>query len=73
MLEVFYVLLIGFAVAAVMTERPVRGAIYLGVFSMASAFVFLVFSAPDVALAEVIIGSTLSTILYLVALYKYVD
>ena len=72
-LKIFLFLMILFAAIAIQTEKPVRGAIYLGVFSLICSFVFLLYAAPDVAIAEAIIGSTLSTILYLVALYKYVE
>ncbi len=73
MINILFILLLIFAGAAIMTERPVRGAVYLGVFSLLCAFIFMLYQAPDVALAEAIIGSTLATILYLVALYQYVE
>lgn len=72
-LNIVFILMIIFSMAAIMTEKPVRGAFYLGVFSILCAFAFVVYQAPDVAMAEAIIGCTLSTILYLVALYKYVE
>ena len=44
--------------------------IYAGVFSLVSSMVYLYHDAPDVALAEAVIGSTLATVLYLAALRK---
>jgi uncharacterized MnhB-related membrane protein len=73
LLNIFLFLLIAFAIIAIQTTKLIRGAIYLGIFSLISSFCFLLYGAPDVAIAEAIIGSTLSTILYLVALYKYND
>lgn len=71
MKEVFFILLIIFAILVVQTNRLRRSMIYLGVFSLISSLLYLLYQAPDVAIAEAIIGSTLSTILLLVALKKY--
>lgn len=71
MLEVALLLLIITSIAAVQTRYMRQAVIYLGLFSLAISFVYLLYSAPDVALAEAIIGSTISTILYIVALQKY--
>jgi len=60
-----------FSLFAIQTQKLRHAIIYLAAFSLSMAFVFLLYDAPDVALAEAIIGSTLSTILYLVALQKY--
>ncbi len=70
-LDLFYLSLIVFAILA-MQSRSLRNAvIYLSVFSLICSVVYLLLSAPDVAIAEATIGCTLSTILYLVALKKY--
>lgn len=45
--------------------------LYLSAFSILCALYYLLLHAPDVALAEAVIGCSLSTILYLVALTKY--
>ncbi|NDL67423.1 Na(+)/H(+) antiporter subunit B [Anaerotalea alkaliphila] len=71
MLKVFLVLMVVFAVMAVQTPKLRQAVVYLGIFSLISSFVYLLYSAPDVAIAEAVIGSTLATILYLVALKKY--
>lgn len=71
MKEIALISLIFFALMALGTQRLRRAVIYLGVFSMSMAFVFIIYNAPDVAIAEAVIGSVFSSILYLVALKKY--
>ncbi len=71
MLEFALILLIILAIAAIQTRYLRHAVIYLGVFSLAISYVYLLYKAPDVALAEAVIGSTIATILYLVALQKY--
>lgn len=71
MIQVALILVILAALAAVQTRYLRHGVIYLGLFSLGIAFVYLLYNAPDVALAEAIIGSTLSTVLFIVALQKY--
>lgn len=70
-IKVFLLMMIVFAILAVQTPKLRRAIIYLGIFSLISSFCYLLYQAPDVAIAEAIIGSTLATILYLVALQKH--
>ena len=53
---------------AVLSENMRYSVIYLGVFSLLMALIYLHFNAPDVALAEAAIGVGLSTVMYLVSL-----
>jgi len=69
--KVVLLLLVIVAVMVVQTDKLRRGVVYLGVLSMIGSYAYLLYAAPDVAIAEAVIGSTLSTILYLVALQKY--
>lgn len=71
MLEVGLLALIIFSIAAVQTRYLRHAVIYLAVFSLTISFVYLLYNAPDVAIAEAVVGSTIATILYLVALQKY--
>ena len=71
MLEISLLILVIFSIAAIQTRSMRNAVVYLGVFSLCISFVYLLYNAPDVAIAEAIIGSTISTILYLVALQKY--
>lgn len=59
------------AILIVFTDKLFNAVIYMGVLSGITAFVFLLLGAPDVALAEIVIGSSLSTIIYLVAIKKF--
>lgn len=59
------------AIVVVFSEKLINAVIFMGAFSTITAFVFLLLGAPDVALAEIIIGSTLSTIIYLIAIKKF--
>ncbi|SHF09273.1 Na(+)/H(+) antiporter subunit B [Alkalibacter saccharofermentans] len=69
--KIFLVLMVILAVITLNTVKLRRAVIYLGIFSLVSSFVYLLYGAPDVAIAEAVIGSALSTVLYLVALKKY--
>ncbi|MCT4686415.1 DUF4040 domain-containing protein [Vallitalea sp.] len=71
MLEVVLILLVVLAVLSVQTNTLRRAIVYLCVFSLLCSFCYLLYQAPDVAIAEAVIGCTLSTIIYLVALNKY--
>lgn len=63
--------LIVLAIATVESIKLRRSIIYLGAFSLLSSFVYLINNAPDVAIAEAVIGCTISVILFLTALKKY--
>ena len=71
LLKMILIAMVVLAIIAVETNKLRRVVIYLGIFSLVSSFAYLLYSAPDVAIAEAIIGSTLATILYLVAIKKY--
>ncbi|MBN2851876.1 MAG: DUF4040 domain-containing protein [Clostridia bacterium] len=69
--KIFYVILIIFAFFSVQTPKLRRSVVYLAVFSAVSAFTYILMGAPDAALAEAVIGSTIATVIYLAALNKY--
>lgn len=69
--DFFYISMIIFAIIAIQTGVLRNAIIYLSVFSLLCSGVYLLLGAPDVAIAEAVIGCTLSTILYLVALKQY--
>lgn len=71
MKQVALILLVIMAIVTIQTQRLRNAIIYLGAFSLSMSFVYMLYNAPDVAIAEAVIGSTLATILYLVALQKY--
>lgn len=69
--KVLYISMIVFAFMAVCTPKLRTSVIFLAVFSATSALVYVLLGAPDAALAEAVIGSTISTVIYLSALQKY--
>jgi|LGVE01.1.fsa_nt_gb uncharacterized MnhB-related membrane protein len=71
MKQIILVVLIISAIMTLQTQKMKNAVIYLGVFSIMIAFVYLLQGAPDVAIAEAVIGSTMTTILFVVALHKY--
>jgi uncharacterized MnhB-related membrane protein len=60
-----------FAIMAIETAVLRHAVIYAGIYSLLCSFVYLLYQAPDVAIAEAVIGCTLSTVLFLVAIRKY--
>jgi len=68
---IVFSMMIVLAVAAVSSMKLRRAIIYLGAFSLLSSFVYLFSNAPDLAIAEAVIGCTISVILLLTALKKY--
>lgn len=54
----------------VTVNKVLKAILIMSIFSVLASFVYLFLGAPDVALAETIIGSTLSTIILLVALKR---
>lgn len=71
MLNLVLIVMVIFAILAIQTKILRRSVIYLTVFSLLCSFAYLLFQAPDVAIAEAVIACTLSTVLFLVALRKY--
>lgn len=69
--KTFLIMMVVLALISLNTSKLRRAVIYLGIFSLVSSFVYLLYGAPDVAIAEAVIGSAISTVLYLVALKKY--
>lgn len=68
--KIFLILAVILSLLSLNTTKLRRAIIYMGLFSLVSSFVYLLYSAPDVAIAEAVIGSALSTVLFLVALKK---
>ncbi len=66
-----FVMMIAVALFIVASRNYKRVIVAMGVFSLFASFCYLLYHAPDVAIAEAVIGSALSTILYIVALKKH--
>ena len=69
--ELLLLAMIVLAMVTIHTTKLRRAVVYMGVFSLVSSFAYLSYSAPDVAIAEAVIGSTVATVLYLIAIKKY--
>ncbi len=71
MTSIIFLLMILVALFIIFNRNLKRVIIATGVFSSLAAFAYLMFHAPDVAIAEAVIGSGFSTILYIIALKKH--
>ncbi len=69
--KIVLILMVILAALALTTPVLRRSVIFLGMYSLINSFVYLLYRAPDVAIAEAIIGCGISTVLYLVVLKKY--
>lgn len=71
MLErILLILLVVLAVMAIRQKQMRTAVIYMAIYSLFCSAIYLIHAAPDVAIAEAVIGSTISTVLYLVALKR---
>lgn len=71
MLYAVLALMLAAAVLTVVTDRLLTAVIFAGALSAFAALGYLLLGAPDVALAEVVVGATLATVIFLVTLKKY--
>jgi multicomponent Na+:H+ antiporter subunit B len=55
-------------IAILFSKNNVNNVIYLGVFSLVMALIYLVMNAPDVAITEAAIGACITTVFFLWAL-----
>jgi len=69
--QIIFLLMITLALFCVMATNLRKVIIGLGVFSLIATVCYLMYHAPDVAITEAVIGSALTTILYIIALKKY--
>lgn len=71
MIEVGTLVLMGAFALLVIHGKLLRlSVIYLAVFSLLGSFLYVLYSAPELAIAEAVIGSGLVTLLYLAALKR---
>lgn len=69
--SVVLVIAVVLAGAAIWTRILRHAVIFLGIFSLLCSFLYLYYGAPDVAIAEAVIGSGLVMMLYLTAIKRY--
>lgn len=71
MIEAGTILLMAvFALLAIHSTLLRLAVIHLAIFSLLAAFLYLLYAAPELAIAEAVIGSGLVTLLYLAALKR---
>jgi putative multicomponent Na+:H+ antiporter subunit B len=71
MIEVGTLILMGiFAVLAIHSSLLRLSIVYLAIFSLLASLLYVFYSAPELAIAEAVIGSGLVTLLYLAALKR---
>jgi len=64
------VLMVGIAIATILTRSLLVSVIMSGGVSLLASLVFLLMGAPDVAMTEAVIGSGLTTVVFLYALSR---
>ena len=72
-IHLIYVLLIIFALYSVFARNLKRAIVGAGVFGLWISIAYMLYHAPDVAIAEAVISSSLATILYVVTIKNYDD
>lgn len=63
-----WLILLGVAVAINISRNLLQSLVYLAIFSLISACLYLIMQAPDVAITEAAIGAAISTILFLLTI-----
>ncbi len=64
------VFLVGMALATVLVKDLRSAIILLSTLSLFASLAFLIVAAPDVAITEAAIGSALTTVVFVIALFK---
>lgn len=62
------ILLVFFALAAVISKKLLTGIVFMSVLSMAAVAAFALLRAPDVAVTEAVIGSGLITFIFVASI-----
>jgi uncharacterized MnhB-related membrane protein len=58
------------AVVVVLTDDPERQAVVLSVYGLLMTVLFLLLSAPDVALSQVVVGTAITPLMVMLAIRK---
>ena len=72
-IHVIYILLITFALSSVFAKNLKRAIVGSSAFGLWVSIAYMLYHAPDVAIAEAVISSSLATILYIVTIKNYDD
>lgn len=71
--KIILLLLLVFALFSVFATNLKRAIMGMSVFGLWMSFAYLFYHAPDVAISEAVIASSLGTILYIITIKKYND
>ena len=70
MIELLLLIMIGLAVIALRSRDLLTAVIVSSVFSLVSCLVYLLLSAPDVALTEAAVGTGIGTVVFIWIVFK---
>ncbi|HKK48860.1 MAG TPA: hydrogenase subunit MbhD domain-containing protein [Alkalispirochaeta sp.] len=70
MIELLLILMIGLAIIALTSSDLLTAVIVASVFSLVSCLVYLLLSAPDVALTEAAVGTGIGTVVFIWIVFK---
>lgn len=70
MIELLLIIMIGLAVIALRSRDLLTAVIISSVFSLVSCLVYLLLSAPDVALTEAAVGTGIGTVVFVWIVFK---
>ncbi len=69
-INVTLLIIIVLAIYTIIAPRIRKAIIFSAIMSVTAAFAYALLAAPDIALAEAVVGSTITTILFLVSIKK---
>lgn len=67
----FHALLIIILIVIIFSKENLKIVIYSSVFSLICAILYFLYNAPDVALAEAVIGSAIVPLIYIISISKH--
>lgn len=70
MIELLLILMIGLAIIALSASDLLTAVIVASVFSLVSCLLYLLLSAPDVALTEAAVGTGIGTVVFIWIVFK---
>jgi uncharacterized MnhB-related membrane protein len=71
MILVFLIILIALAIAVNLTNNHLTDVFLLSGFSLLTAILYVIYQAPDVALAEVAVGSAILPLIFIISILKH--
>lgn len=71
--QLVFVLLIVFAIFSIFARNLKSAVVGMGVFGLWMSFMYLIYHAPDVAIAEAVIAGSLGTVLFIITIKNYRD